>query len=168
MKSINEIVEHHRLIETYVNENKTGETIDSIVKSQDSTPKKIGYVSEYGRSIEFTNKLVEHGMYHEPNEGATLYPDGRLIFFLSFKDVVQLCRFMVEFKYEDKFTGEDEIHDGKWHFYFDLHGDPLTGVDNKCARFHLIYCAKSKYIDEIDNALDDLIKQIDKSQIGLN
>lgn len=160
MKDLSKIIESYKYIDIYVNENKTGTIKDYIGK-------ETGYVSSYKNSIKFTQALVDHGMYHDASEGATLYPDGRLIFFLQFKDVVHICRFFTEFyKFEDKFTGEDELHDGAWHLYFDVHGDPLTGVEGKFARFHLIYNAKSNDLDEIDKALDKILEQINKSKIS--
>lgn len=103
-------------------------------------------------------------LYHAKNH-AMLYSDGRLVFFMTFKDVVTQCRFFMEFfHYEDKFTGEDNPKDGNWHLYFDAHVDPGTGITNKSITFHLIYNAKGNSIKEIDEAVNNMIARLAKKK----
>ena len=156
MKSINEIIESYQFIDTYVNENKT-DTIKDIVSNED-----IGYIKDYGKSLEVGQKINELDMYDSKN-GACLYSDGRLIFFMIFNDLSQMTKFFMTFyKYEDKFTGEENPKDGKWHLYFDAHGDPGTGIDDKHIKFNLCYNAKTNKISEIDNAINELIDLLNK------
>ena len=65
MKSINEIIESYQFIDTYVNENKT-DTIKDIVSNED-----IGYIKDYGKSLEVGQKINELDMYDSKN-GACL------------------------------------------------------------------------------------------------
>ena len=114
------------------------DTIKDIVSNED-----IGYIKDYGKSLEVGQKINELDMYDSKN-GACLYSDGRLIFFMVFNDLSQMTKFFMTFyKYEDKFTGEENPKDGKWHLYFDAHGDPGAGIDDKHIKFNLCYNAKT-------------------------
>lgn len=121
-----------------------------------------GYISNYEGSDVIGDLMYDLQLYHCKND-AVLYSDGRLVFFMVFKDIVTMCRFFMEFfHYEDKFTGEDNPKDGKWHLYFDAHGDPGTGIENKSITFHLIYDAKGNTIKEIDDAINGMIGRLSK------
>ena len=45
---------------------------------------------------------------------------------------------------------------------FDIHDDPLTGVDNKTVTYLLSYKSKTKELGEIDKAIDDLCEELKK------
>lgn len=124
------------------------------------------YVSDYGDSSRLLDVLREVGLLEKDHgDGGVLYPDGWqgvLTYWLSFSDMATLCKFLVAFdKYAEKFT-YDKVHDGKWHMCFDIHDDPLTGVENKTTTFLLQYKSKTKELDEIDKAIDDLCEEIKK------
>lgn len=46
--------------------------------------------------------------------------------------------------------------------YFDAHGDPGTGIDDKHIKFNLCYNAKTNKMSEIDNAINELIDLLNK------
>lgn len=122
------------------------------------------YVSDYGDSSRLLDVLRECGLLEKDHgDGGVLYPNGWqgvLMYWLSFSDMSTLCKFLVAFdEYAEKFT-YDKVHDGKWHMCFDIHDDPLTGVDNKTTTFLLQYKSKTKELDEIDKAIDDLCEKI--------
>lgn len=124
------------------------------------------YVSDYGDSSRLLDTLRELGLLEKDHgDGGVLYPDGWqgvLTYWLSFSDVVPLCKFLVAFdKYAEKFS-YDKVHDGQWHMSFDIHDDPLTGVDNKTVTYLLSYKSKTKELDEIDKAIDDLCEELKK------
>ena len=51
--------------------------------------------------------------------------------------------------------------------YFDIHGDPLTGVENKSTCWHLEYRCKNgkgEKLETLDKAIDDLYKEISKEE----
>ena len=158
MINIDRYINEELIIESYVNKNKDG-TIKNQISKED-----IGYIKDYGNSLEVGQKMNELDMY-DSKDGACLYSDGRLIFFMVFKDLSQMTKFFMTFyKYEDKFTGEENPKDGKWHLYFDAHGDPGTGIDDKHIKFNLCYNAKSNKISEIDNAIQELNTLLNKKQ----
>lgn len=124
------------------------------------------YVSDYGDSARLLDTMRELGLLEKDHGmGGTLYSSGWqgvLTYWLSFSDVVPLCKFLVAFdKYAEKFS-YDKVHDGKWHMCFDIHDDPLTGVDNKTVTYLLSYKSKTKELDEIDKAIDDLCEELKK------
>lgn len=124
------------------------------------------YVSDYKNSDKLLDVLRECNLLeNDHGMGGTLYSSGWqgvLTYWLSFSDMSILCRFLVAFNdYIEKFT-YDKIHDGKWHMCFDIHDDPLTGVENKTTTFLLQYKSKTTELSEIDNAIDELCEQIKK------
>ena len=124
------------------------------------------YVSDYGDSKRLLDVLRECNLLEEDlGMGGTLYSSGWqgvLTYWLTFKDMAVLCRFLVAFnKYAEVFT-YDKVHDGKWHMCFDIHDDPLTGVDSKTTTFLLQYKSKSTELSEIDYAIDELCGEIKK------
>ena len=124
------------------------------------------YVSDYGDSSRLLDVLRDCGLIEKDHgDGGVLYPNGYngvLTYWLSFSDMPTLCKFLVAFdKYAEKFT-YDKVHDGAWHMCFDIHDDPLTGVDNKTTTFLLQYKSKTKELNEIDKAIDDLCEEIKK------
>ena len=124
------------------------------------------YVSDYGDSSRLLDTLRELGLLEKDHgDGGVLYPSGWqgvLTYWLSFSDIPTLCKFLVAFdKYAEKFT-YDKVHDGKWHMCFDIHDDPLTGVDNKTVTYLLSYKSNTKELDEIDKAIDYLCEELKK------
>lgn len=125
---------------------------------------EIGYVSDYGDSSKLLDILRKCNLLeNDHGDGGVLYKNGwygTLTYWLSFSDMSTLCRFLVAFnKYADTFT-YDKIHDGKWHMCFDIHDDPLTGVDSKTTTFLLQYFSKTTKLDEINKAINDLCEEI--------
>ena len=124
------------------------------------------YVSDYGDSSRLLDTLRELGLLEKDHgDGGVLYPSGWqgvLTYWLSFSDMPTLCKFLVAFdKYAEKFDYE-KVHDGKWHMCFDIHDDPLTGVDNKTVTYLLSYKSNTKELDEIDKAIDNLCEELKK------
>jgi len=122
------------------------------------------YVSDYGDSSRLLDTMRELGLLEKDHgDGGVLYPNGLqgiLTYWLSFSNMPTLCRFLVAFdKYAEKFS-YDKVHDGQWHMCFDIHDDPLTGVDNKTVTYLLQYKSKTKDLDEIDKAIDDLCEEL--------
>ena len=56
----------------------------------------------------------------------------------------------------------DRNLDNKWHVYFDIHGDPMTGVDNKSTCWHLEYRCKDRKLEKLDVALDEFYEELEK------
>ena len=52
--------------------------------------------------------------------------------------------------------------DNKWHLYFDIHGDPLTGVEYKTTCWHLEYRSKDRKLEKLDKAIEDFYNELDK------
>lgn len=164
------ITDEKEYVEIWKQIDQTKRNIISLAKSEGNyTIKQLcdltdGIIECYPGTDVIGDFMYDLQLYQEKSS-ATLYSDGRLVFFMTFKDVVTMCRFFMEFfHYEDKFTGEDNPKDGKWHFYFDAHGDPGTGIDNKSITFHLIYNAKGNSIKEIDDAVNNMIARLAKKK----
>ena len=104
----------------------------------------VGYIREYGN-------------------GGTLYDDGRLIFWLNFKDTAKVQKFFLYFfEYEDKVEFGHEENDGKWHLMFDSHDDPGARVEEGVCLFLLQYFAETGKLSEVDGALEDILFKIDE------
>ena len=83
------------------------------------------------------------------------------LLFLTISEAIIVASGYFFDKYAEKFT-YDKVHDGQWHMSFDIHDDPLTGVDNKTVTYLLSYKSKTKELDEIDKAIDDLCEELKK------
>lgn len=161
MISLDNFINNDIDILQYVNENKTGEIEEIVDKSYSPyNGVKMGYIQSYGKSYQ-CGEIMNALQMTESIPGATLYGDGRLIFFMTFNNFPMMVRFfMLFYKYEDKYTGESDPKDGKWHLYFDAHGDPGTGITNNNITFHLCYNAKTQKLSEIDKAIDEIYKRL--------
>ena len=137
--------------------------------SQITNDTETHYVSNYGDSSKLLDvlrrcKLLEN----DHGDGGVLYKSGWcgvLTYWLTFSRMDVLCRFLVAFnKYAEQYNYAENKnrHDGQWHMAFDIHDDPLTGVDNKTVTYLLQYESKSNELDEIDKAVDELVEEIEK------
>lgn len=145
------------------------------VKSITDACGEIHYIDNYKDSNKIKEILAKKTLIEpldsEQNknyDGGVLYSNGHLVYFFWFHKMEYLCRFIVYFhKYLEVFD-YDKNNDGKWHMYFDIHGDPLTGVDNKSTCWHLEFRAKEgkrEKLETIDKAIDDLYKEIEKFEV---
>ena len=124
------------------------------------------YVDNYGNSYKLLDTLRKCNLLeNDHGDGGVLYKNGWqgvLTYWLTFSRMDILCRFLVAFnKYAEKFSYE-KVRDGQWHMSFDIHDDPLTGVDNKTVTYLLEYKSKTTKLDEIDKAVDELCEEIEK------
>lgn len=123
------------------------------------------YVSNYGESYKLIDMLCKYDLLEEDHKSsAALYPDGKfgkLTYWLTFSDMSVLCRFLVGFNDIIEQYAYKKIHDGKWHLAFDIHDDPMTGVENKTVTFLLEYKSKTDNLKEINDAIDDLCEKIE-------
>lgn len=124
------------------------------------------YVDNYGNSGKLLETLRKCNLLEKDRgDGGVLYQNGWqgiLTYWLRFSRMDVLCRFLVAFnKYAEKYSYE-KVHDGQWHMSFDVHDDPLTGVDNKTVTYLLQYKSKTTKLDEIDKAVDTLCEEIEK------
>lgn len=122
------------------------------------------YVSEYKDSRKLIQVLRDNELLGQQHgTGGTLYDsDGKgvLVYWLKFKDCALLCRFLVTFdKYAEKYT-YDKVHDGKWHMSFDIHDDPLIGVEDHSVTYYLIYKSKTENLSEIDDAINTMCDMV--------
>ena len=135
------------------------------------------YISNYKDSNKIRKVLAEKNLI-EPLDskqndnytGAVLYKGGHLIYFFWFHKMEYLCAFLVHMhKYLEIFDYHSKL-DNKWHLYFDIHGDPLTGVENKSTCWHLEYRCKDRKLENLDKAIDDFYNELDKIEpySGLN
>lgn len=124
------------------------------------------YIREYGKSEEICKKLREIG-FVDGAEGGTLYDDGRLIFWLTFKEAVKVQKFFLYFfEYEDKVDFGHEEPDGKWHLMFDSHDDPGARIDDGVCQFLFEYFAESGKLSEVDGAIEEIISKIEEINLG--
>ena len=133
------------------------------------------YISNYKDSNKIRKVLVEKNLIEpiESNndyEGAVLYKGGHLVYFFWFYKMEYLCAFLV---YMHKYLEVFDYHktlDNKWHLYFDIHGDPLTGVENKSTCWHLEYRCKDRKLENLDKAIDEFYEELNKIEpySGLN
>ena len=122
----------------------------------------VGYIQEYGKSGEICRKLEEIG-FVDSVDGGTLYDDGRLIFWLNFKDTAKVQKFFLYFfEYEDKVEFGHEENDGKWHLMFDSHDDPGARVEEGVCLFLLQYFAETGKLSEVDGAIEDILFKINE------
>ena len=120
----------------------------------------VGYIQEYGKSGEISRKLEEIG-FVDSVDGGTLYNDGRLIFWLNFKDTAKVQKFFLYFfEYEDKVEFGHEENDGKWHLMFDSQDDPGARVEEGVCLFLLQYFAETGKLSEVDGAIEDILFKI--------
>ena len=135
------------------------------------------YIKNYKDSKKILQILREKNLI-EPTEsglnkdydGGVLYKGGHLLFFLWFHKMEYLCAFLVYMhKYLEVFDYDKKL-DNKWHLYFDIHGDPLTGVDNKSTCWHIEYRCKDRKLENLDKAIDDFCEELNKMEpySGLN
>jgi hypothetical protein len=64
-------------------------------------------------------------------------------------------------KYLEIFDYHSKL-DNKWHVYFDIHGDPMTGVEYKRTRWHLEYRSKDRKLENLDKAIDEFYVELEK------
>lgn len=116
------------------------------------------------RKILAEKKLIEplDSKQNENHNGAVLYKGGRLVYFFWFHKMEYLCAFLVYMhKYLEIFDYDSNL-DNKWHVYFDIHGDPMTGVDNKSTCWHLEYRSKDRKLEKLDAAIDEFYEELEK------
>ena len=117
-------------------------------------------VSTYNDSDKLLDVLTECNLLEKGNGmGGTLYKNGWngvLYYWLKFKDMSTLCRFLVEFNNIYESFTYDDPKDGKWRMCFDTHDDPLTGTEDNSVTYLLRYFSKTSKLEEIDKAVDDL------------
>lgn len=134
-------------------------TINELCDSVD-----VGYISKYKDSNKISKKLFELNLIEDDQKdtGGVLYKGGRLLYFFYFHKMEYLCAFLVMMhKYLEIFD-YNRILDNKWHVYFDIHGDPLTGIDNKSTCWHLEYRSKDRKLEKLDAAIDEFYEELNK------
>ena len=127
------------------------------------------YISNYKDTSKIKDILFKKNLIEAPDEGrnkgydgGTLYKGGHLVFFFWFHKMEYLCAFLVFMhKYLEVFDYNKKL-DNKWHVYFDIHGDPLTGVENKTTCWHLEYRSKDRSLEKLDKAIEDFYNELDK------
>ena len=135
------------------------------------------YIDNYKESNKIKKVLLEKNLIepldskqNKDYEGGVLYKGGHLVYFFWFHKMEYLCAFLVHMhKYLEIFDYHKTL-DNKWHLYFDIHGDPLTGVENKSTCWHLEYRCKDRKLENLDKAIDDFYNELDKIEpySGLN
>ena len=122
------------------------------------------YINNYKDSNKISQKLFELHLIEEDQKetSGVLYRGGRLLYFFHFKKMEYLCAFLVYLhKYLEVFDYDRNL-DNKWHVYFDIHGDPMTGVDNKSTCWHLEYRCKDRKLEKLDAAINDFYQELEK------
>ena len=122
------------------------------------------YISHYKDSNKISKKLYELNLIEkdQKNTGGVLYKGGHLVYFFYFHKMEYLCAFLVYMhKYLEIFDYDRNL-DNKWHVYFDIHGDPMTGVDNKSTCCHLEYRCKDRKLEKLDAALNEFYEELEK------
>lgn len=122
------------------------------------------YISNYKDSNKISQKLFELHLIEEDQKETpgVLYKGGRLLYFFYFKKMEYLCAFLVYLhKYLEVFDYDRNL-DNKWHLHFDIHGDPMTGVDNKSTCWHLEYRSKDRKLEKLDDAINDFYQELEK------
>lgn len=122
------------------------------------------YISHYKDSDKISKKLYELHLIEEDQKetGGVLYKGGRLLYFFYFHKMEYLCAFLVYMhKYLEIFDYDRNL-DNKWHVHFDIHGDPMTGVDNKSTCWHLEYRSKDRKLEKLDKAIDEFYEELEK------
>jgi hypothetical protein len=122
------------------------------------------YINNYKDSNKISQKLYELHLIEEDQKetSGVLYRGGRLLYFFYFKKMEYLCAFLVYLhKYLEVFDYDRNL-DNKWHVYFDIHGDPLTGVEYKTTCWHLEYRSKDRSLKKLDKAIEDFYNELDK------
>lgn len=127
------------------------------------------YISNYKDTSKIKDILFKKNLIEAPDEGrnkgydgGTLYKGGHLVFFFWFHKMEYLCAFLVFMhKYLEVFDYNKKL-DNKWHVYFDIHGDPLTGVEYKTTCWHLEYRSKDRSLKKLDKAIEDFYNELDK------
>lgn len=127
------------------------------------------YISNYKDTSKIKDILFKKNLIEAPDEGrnkgydgGTLYKGGHLVFFFWFHKMEYLCAFLVFMhKYLEVFDYNKKL-DNKWHVYFDIHGDPLTGVEYKTTCWHLEYRSKDRSLEKLDKAIEDFYNELDK------
>lgn len=125
---------------------------------------KPNYDSNYKDSNKISKKLYDLHLIEEDQKeiGGVLYNGGHLIYFFEFHKMEYLCAFLVYMhKYLEIFDYHSKL-DNKWHVYFDIHGDPMTGVEYKRTRWHLEYRSKDRKLEKLDNAIDEFYEELEK------
>ena len=116
------------------------------------------------RKILAEKKLIEplDSKQNDNYSGAVLYKGGHLVYFFWFHKMEYLCAFLVYMhKYLEIFDYDDNL-DNKWHLYFDIHGDPMTGVERKSTCWHLEYRSKDRKLEKLDKAIDEFYEELEK------
>lgn len=139
-------------------------TINKLCDSVD-----VHYISNYKDTSKIKDILFKKNLIEAPDEGrnkgydgGTLYKGGHLVFFFWFHKMEYLCAFLVFMhKYLEVFDYNRKL-DNKWHLYFDIHGDPLTGVEYKTTCWHLEYRSKDRSLEKLDKAIEDFYNELDK------
>jgi len=127
------------------------------------------YISNYKGTSKIKDILFKKNLIEAPDkgrnkgyDGGTLYKGGHLVFFFWFHKMEYLCAFLVFMhKYLEVFDYNRKL-DNKWHLYFDIHGDPLTGVEYKTTCWHLEYRSKDRSLEKLDKAIEDFYNELDK------
>lgn len=122
------------------------------------------YINNYKDSDKISKKLFELHLIEEDQKEipGVLYKGGRLLYFFHFHKMEYLCAFLVYMhKYLEIFDYDRNL-DNKWHVYFDIHGDPMTGVDNKSTCWHLEYRSKDRKLEKLDAAIDEFYQELEK------
>ena len=127
------------------------------------------YISNYKdsnkiRKILAEKKLIEplDSKQNDNYSGAVLYKGGHLVYFFWFHKMEYLCAFLVYMhKYLEIFDYDSNL-DNKWHLYFDIHGDPMTGVERKSTCWHLEYRCKDRKLENLDKAIDEFYEELEK------
>ena len=122
------------------------------------------YISNYKDSNKISQKLFDLHLIEDDQKETpgVLYKGGRLLYFFYFHKMEYLCAFLVYMhKYLEIFDYDRNL-DNKWHVYFDIHGDPMTGVDNKSTCWHLEYRSKDRKLEKLDAAIDEFYQELEK------